>query len=1199
MYRSQYFAHMYTRQRIYWLTLALVCCLALSATLATWTLTAPHGSSVPAAQLELGQLPLAFVSNMGQTDEVVRFQVHDLESTVFFMSDGVIMTLAAQEETAPASIQLTFNGANPAATITGHERLPGVVNYLIGNDAAAWHTNLPTHASITYHQLYPGIDLRYDGHHGQLKGTYFVAAGVDPTLIRWQHNPAADVQVDAQSGNLLITLPGMAAHGPTLVEEAPIAWQEINGQQVSVAARYVVAADGSIGFALGNYNSAHALIIDPTLTYSSYVGGSGREDAEGLALDGQGNIYITGSTQSKGFSTAGATTIGPQGEDDVFVTKLNAAGNAVVYTTFVGGGADDQGKGIDVDGSGNVYVAGDTRSSNFPTQSAAQNGCGAIPGIPICMGDAFVFKLNSSGNGLVYSTYLGGSLPDLAEAIAVDGSGRAYVAGMTTSDTFPTESPYQADLNGASDAFVARLTSSGGLDYSTFLGGSGEESGLAIATSGGAAYVTGFTSSGDLRTVNPVQGNLNGDSDAFVVKLNSSGNGLESSTYWGGNGDEIGYGIAVQGSSVYVTGKTESSNLRTQNPVQRDYGGGSSDAFVAKISGSTLNYATYLGGGGADEGRAVAVNGSGNAYVTGETASSNFPAPNAVQGTNQGNTDAFVVKFSTNGSSLDYGTYLGGGQADSGQGIRLSGATAIMVGVTFSSDLRTQNPVQGNNAGSGDAFVAKISDGGDQPPPTATPVPPTPTPVPPTATPLPPTATPIPTNTSVPPPTNTPQPGATDTPTPAATPIPTNTPPPPPPPTDTPVPGATNTPVPPITPPPTPLPTVTVDPLPNISLIGSYKLASQVRARTGEQFGYTIHLHNSGFGPATADVVDHLPDEVAVVASTIGNGGVYDSSARTITWRNVAVPIGGAVELTFDVTANVVSVPTVALNRAVIQPHGGREFERPFPVLIAPDLGEIDVSPPVLDGLTIGDRDVLTDRNVTLHITASDNVGVAEMYIREWQLTTSPVPRWEEVQSSGWIPYAETHAWTLGAESGVHYVGVWVADAAANLSLLNSLGLDFASLLANGATLSDGGMTPYLIHYAAGTDVTATLTPSAGDADLYVWYPGNMLLPNQKSTNSDSSPDMVSFTTPQDGTYLLLVYGETAATYDLAITPAGGPQSAPTFAVQGAGVAAAAEKNELTAEPVLSKSGLDPLGIATAPTEESEVIYLPIIAVGQ
>lgn len=377
----------------------------------------------------------------------------------------------------PTIVRIRFDGAAAAPAISPADRLPGTANYLTGADQRTWRTNLPTYGSIVYQQLYAGIDLRYGGADGHLKGSYSVAPGSDPAAIRWRYEGARDVRIDA-AGNLVLALgtPGTGQRAPepaaqqTLTEAAPVAWQVINGQTTQVAAGYTIHPDGSIGFALGTYDHGQPLTIDPTLVYSTYLGGSGEDTGRGIAVDSAGNTYVTGYTFSASFPTAGAfqgTNRGTSGHD-AFVTKLNASG-ALVYSTYLDGSGDDVAYGIAVDSAGNAYLAGETSSSNFPTASPLQaaNGGGY---------DAVVAKPNASGSALLYSTYLGGSDTDYGQAVAVDSAGNAYVTGGTLSTNFPTVSPLQATNGGGWDVLVAKLNpTGGGLSYSTYLGGSGDD----------------------------------------------------------------------------------------------------------------------------------------------------------------------------------------------------------------------------------------------------------------------------------------------------------------------------------------------------------------------------------------------------------------------------------------------------------------------------------------------------------------------------------------------------------------------------------------------------------------------------------------------------------------------------------------------------------------------------------------------------
>jgi Beta-propeller repeat len=429
--------------------------------------------------------------------------------------------------------------------------------------------------------------------------------------------------------------------------------------------------------------NAFAAKLNPAgnaLVYATYLGGSGGvfgDEGKGIAVDGAGNAYVTVNTRSADFpTTAGAfqTSLGSV-HGNAFVAELNPAGNALVYSTYLGGsgnsrqGNGDAGSGIAVDGAGNAYVTGFTDSADFPTQAPLQAGLGGSGAT-----NAFVAELNPAGSALVYSTYLGGSggvFVDEGTGIAVDGAGNAYVTGNTRSADFPTTvGAFQTSLgNEIGNAFVAKLNPAGSaLVYSTYLGGSGNsrqgngDAGAGIAVDGaGNAYVTGHTGSPDFPTKNPLQAALGGQvlDNAFVAKLNAAGSALVYSTYLGGSRQDVGRGIAVDGAgNAYVTGDTGSPDFPTQAPLQAALGSvhiiNNGNAFVAKLNaaGSAFVYSTYVGGGG-DAGRGIAVDGAGNAYVTGTTDSADFPTKNPLQGAlgGSGATNTFVAKIAGDGAT--------------------------------------------------------------------------------------------------------------------------------------------------------------------------------------------------------------------------------------------------------------------------------------------------------------------------------------------------------------------------------------------------------------------------------------------------------------------------------------------------------------------------------------------------------------------
>ena len=598
-----------------------------------------------AARQAYGRLPLSFVPNAGQNDRRVRYSAQAGGTSFFFTRRGAVVALAGKEK--GFALRLGFLGADRRVAIGGQRRVAGRVNYLLGRDRTGWHTNLPTYHEVVYRQLWPGIDLRFRGSEGQLKYELEVAPGASVDAIRLAYAGASGVSLD-RDGDLLLRTPL-----GTFRDTRPISYQRIGGKRVPVRSRFVLAGGGRYGFGVGAYDRRLPLIIDPGLQYSTYLGGSSFDSGSGIAVDAAGSAYVTGETDSTDFpTTSGAVESAPNGDSDAFVTKLNRSGTGLVYTTYLGGGGDDIGNGIAVDPVGSAYVTGETDSTDFPTTSGAfeptngrldidafvakldatgsallystylggrlgdETGGGIavdpagnayvtgetassdFPTTPGAFdptlnspsgGDAFVTKLNMTGSGLVYSTYLGGSASQTGFGIAVDPAGSAYVTGETGSSDFPTTAgAIDPTANGSKDAFVTKLNPAGSaLAYSTYLGGSlGAETGRAIAVdTAGSAHVTGDTDSGDFPTTpGALDPTANGNSDAFVTKLNPSGSALAYSTYLGGTNSEDGNGIAVDpAGGAYVTGQTESSDYPTTVGAPDPTLGGSSDAFVTKL----------------------------------------------------------------------------------------------------------------------------------------------------------------------------------------------------------------------------------------------------------------------------------------------------------------------------------------------------------------------------------------------------------------------------------------------------------------------------------------------------------------------------------------------------------------------------------------------------------------------------------------
>jgi len=730
--------------------LALSCSLCLTvaapvlvhpaATLSRASKSSASGSVTARAKMSHHQAPVSFEANLGQSDLTVKFLARGPGYTLFLTATEAVAAL-------PGSVvRMQVLGANPSAEVLGLEPLAGRIHYFRGKDPKKWRTNIPLYAKVKVGEIYSGIDLMYYADHGQLEYDFVLAPGKSPAAIKLAFQGADNVKLTAE-GALVLHTP----RGEFRLSE-PLVYQErANARQV-IPGHYVLpprAAEGaqrvhSVGIEVGTYDMRYPLVIDPVLSYSTYLGGSQDERGSGIAVDAAGAMYITGETASVDFPTM--NPLQPlRGSVDAFVTKLTADGSALVYSTYLGGsvldpvvdpsepGPESRGFGIAVDGAGSAYVTGETNSADFPTSVNAFQG--ALRG----RSNAFVAKLAPDGSALVYSTYLGGATRtlggsglDSGRAIAVDGAGSAYVAGETSSADFPTKNPLKpASRFGASDpsdAFVTKLTPDGSaLLYSTYLGGSGAENAFGIAVdAAGAAYVTGETRSTNFpapgvqasgfQTACAVVGTV--CADAFVAKIDPSQVGAASlvyATYLGGRNVDVGRGIAVDGTgAVYVTGYTVSRDFPLSvNPAQATFNG-LSDAFVTKFTpdGSALVYSTYLGGSDADRAFGIAVDAAGLAYVTGETASTDFPTVSAVQAMLGGAMDAFVTKIDPSQSgaaALVYSTYIGGSGADRAFGIAVdvTGA-AYVTGRTRSTGFPAVNALQPTLSGGADAFITKV-----------------------------------------------------------------------------------------------------------------------------------------------------------------------------------------------------------------------------------------------------------------------------------------------------------------------------------------------------------------------------------------------------------------------------------------------------------------------------------------------------------
>ncbi len=717
--------------------------------------TPPSGLSLPSAvppsnrtpgSTALSGSPVMFIENVGQFDPDAHFQVRCGDRTIWLAEDALWLTvlehsqadiLSRQPPATPepsdalgqdrprtgVNIKLSFVGANPHPHIEPVNRLDTHVSYFLGNDPAQWNADVPVWSGVRYKDLYPGVDLEVTGENGQIAQHIVAQPSANLNAVRLRVDGSDAVTVD-RSGRLLvktaignISVPAATAtHGQVLLQAA------IEDNTI----KFIPASqpDAARSTWLVGPNSGNS---SDELVYSTLLGGSGFDAGNAIAAGSGGVAYVTGETYSNDFpTTPGAFDTTFNGGYDIFVTKLQSAGNALAFSTFIGGSSDDRTYAIAVDTAGATYLVGSSASSNFPATIGAYDTTynGSV--------DAVVLKLNPTGTALIYSTYLGGSSTEVADGLAIDGAGAAYVAGYTASSNFPTTpGAFDTTWNGGypySEAFVTKLNPDGNvLEYSTFLGGTSEDDANGIAVdSSGAAYVVGWTGSSNFPTTSGAfDTTFAGSHDIFVTKLDASGSSLIYSGLLGGNGDDQAQSVAIDESgAAYVTGQTNSSNF-TVTPGAFDTSlSGTWDGFVTKVnpSGDALIYSTYLGGSnydcetsGIDRECVIAVDVSGVAYVAGRTFSADFPTTsNGFDTSYNGYEDGFMVKLRPDGSGLAYGSFFGGTGADQTLAVAVSLAGAAYIsGRTSSSDFPTSAGAFDTSYNGGtDAFVVKLAVGG-------------------------------------------------------------------------------------------------------------------------------------------------------------------------------------------------------------------------------------------------------------------------------------------------------------------------------------------------------------------------------------------------------------------------------------------------------------------------------------------------------
>ncbi len=666
------------------------------------------GSAVVSSFQAVSGRPLVFTQNMGQWPDSILFNAVDGITSFWFTRTGFYQyavetssSLAVPRSDivqsqdypplAPRSIlvKTSFMGSPGAQTVTGKLRTGSSTNYFIGNDPSKWYTDVPSYTEIYFTDVYAGIDVRFYGSGGRLEYDAVVSPWADYSQIEISIEGADEVRINEVGQLMAATSLG------TIITRSPVVYQIENGSRKGIEASFVQTAPRRFAFHTGDYSPELALIFDPIVDYSTYLGGDAGDHIEDIAVNGANEIFVTGFTSSTNFPVAGPIQSDANGFD-VFVSKFSSSGGSLLYSTYLGGNAGDVARAISVNAAGNAFIAGYTGSSDWPLQNEYQTDQTDV--------DAFVTQLSPTGNSLVYSTYLGGGLVDEGYDLAIDSADNAFVTGKTSSIDFPTVSPFQSNSPDF-DVFVTKLSSTGSsLLYSTYLGGSTAEQGNGIAVDKmGYAYVTGVTGSINFPTFNPIQTNQP-LADAFVARLNPSGSALAFSTYLGGSGEEGARRMAVDNlGNVYIVGSTGSSDFPLQDPWRAIAEG--DEGFVTKLStsGGGILFSSFLGGDTVDSPQDVVVDASGNIYVTGSTTSTDFPTLHEYQ-SNQANEDAFATKFTSSGDLL-FSTYLGGSDADAAEAIAIDNSgNAYIAGGTLSTNFPTLNPLYTNQA-TDDAFI--------------------------------------------------------------------------------------------------------------------------------------------------------------------------------------------------------------------------------------------------------------------------------------------------------------------------------------------------------------------------------------------------------------------------------------------------------------------------------------------------------------
>jgi len=680
-----------------------------------------------------------FIRNDGQWPEEVSFLLRQGDADFWFTSEGVVVSeyhycdidrpyevdirseldLEPVEPVERSVLRVRFLDASPDAVIAGESPLSEYHNYFLGDDPLQWRSHVPLYNGIRYRGIYPGIDAFYHFGESGLKYDLTVAPGADPNRIIIEYRGADGLDVTS-SGELRVE-----AGETVLVEGRPEAWQIRDGRREPVDISYRLLGSSTVMFDIGNHDPSLPLVIDPPLEllYGSYLGGTERDFGTSLAIGSDGCRLLTGQTRSADFPVEEPFQEGYGGIRDAFITKVSSDGSELVFSTYLGGSGADQANGIALSEFEEIVVTGNTISLDFPLLNPFQ-------GYQVGQ-DAFVTRLSPDGATLLSSTYLGGSMGESSQAVAIDPSGSMTVVGYTDSPDFPLQDPFQATYTSPlDDAFITCISSEGdSLVYSTYMGGYGVDQAFdVIVDDEGYCYVTGRTSSSNFPVMNAYQESFAGTMDAFAVKLSPDGSEMLYGTYLGGSQWENGRAVGLHEGCLFIVGNTESMDFPVKYAFQEELAGGpSGDGFLTKLdpTGQELDYSTFYGGSLSDGLRGLWVDEGGSAFVTGFTLSPDLPLQNPFQGNLAGSDDCMVARFAPWGSELFWSTFLGGTDDEGGHDIEVDPAgNAHVVGSTYSADFPVQNPYQSELLGTSDVFFVTFGpEGTPVDPPYDAPVP--------------------------------------------------------------------------------------------------------------------------------------------------------------------------------------------------------------------------------------------------------------------------------------------------------------------------------------------------------------------------------------------------------------------------------------------------------------------------------------------